>query len=141
MRQITVCLDANIYISAIAFGGKPLKIVERALNREFFLVTSPHIFQEVRRNLLGKLGLDKSRVDQFLADISEISSVFVPTGKIRFIKHVGDNLVLELALTGGCDVLVTGDKKHLLPLKVLQGVVIEPPSVFLSRLDSLRGEL
>ncbi len=141
MQQITVCIDANIYISAIAFGGKPLKVVERALNREFLLVTSPHIFQEVRRNLLGKLGLDKSRVDQFLADITEISSVFVPTGKIRFIKHEGDNLVLELALTGGCDVLVTGDKKHLLPLKAFQGVVIESPSVFLARLDSLRGEL
>ena len=137
MEQITACLDSNIYISAVAFGGKPLKIVERALNREFFLVTSPHILQEVRRNLLGKLGLEKLRVDQFLADITEISSVFVPSGKVRFIKHDGDNLVLELALTGGCDVLVTGDKKHLLPLKDFQGVVIEPPSAFLMRLDSL----
>jgi predicted nucleic acid-binding protein len=39
---------------------------------------------------------------------------------------------------GGADVLVTGDKKHLLPLKEFQGIVIEPPSAFLSRLDAMK---
>jgi len=55
MQEITACLDSNVYISGIAFGGKPLKILERALGRDFFLVTGPNILQEVRRNLLGKL--------------------------------------------------------------------------------------
>jgi uncharacterized protein len=118
MQQITVCLDANVYISGIAFGGKPLKILERALSRDFHLVTGPNILDEVRRNLVSKLGVKPKRVDQFLDDISEVSSVFVPTGKVHFINHVADNLVLELALAGSCDVLVTGDKKHLLPLGV-----------------------
>ncbi len=138
MQKITACLDSNIYVSAIAFGGKPLKVVERAINRDFLLVASTHILQEVHRNLIGKLGLNKKRVNQFLVDITEISSVFVPSGKACFIQHEGDNLILELALMGGCDVLVTGDKKHLLPLKTFQGVVIEPPSSFLLRLDSLQ---
>lgn len=88
MQKMTVCLDSNVYISAIAFGGKPLKVVDRALSREFLLVTSPHILQEVRRNLLDKIGLDKSKVDQFLKDIS---SIFVPSRKIHFIKHNEDN--------------------------------------------------
>jgi len=47
MQQITVCLDANVYISGIAFGGKPLKILEKALRRDFHLVTGPHILDEV----------------------------------------------------------------------------------------------
>jgi putative PIN family toxin of toxin-antitoxin system len=137
MQQITVCLDANIYISGIAFGGKPLKILEKALNRDFHLVTGPNILDEVRRNLVSKLGVKPKRVDQFLSDISEVSSVFVPTGKVHFINHTADNLVLELAIAGSCDVLVTGDKKHLLPLGTFSGVTIESPSAFLIRLDSI----
>ena len=137
MQQVTACLDSNVYISGIAFGGKPLKILERALNREFLLVTGPNILQEVRRNLFGKLDLKKSRVDRLLLDIAEVASVFVPSGKLSFIKHAQDNLVLEVALMGASDVLVTGDRKHLLPLKIFHGISIEPPSAFLERLDLL----
>jgi len=54
------------------------------------------------------------------------------------IKHAADSLVLEVAIMGGADVLVTGDKKDLLPLKVFQGIVIEPPSYFLVRLDTFK---
>src|SRR5437879_5709676 len=136
MQKIIACLDSNIYISAIAFGGKPLKILERALNRDFLLVTGPNILQEVRRNLLGKLDVRKAKVEQFIEDIMEVSSVFVPSGKVHFIDHVQDNLVLELTVMGGCEVLVTGDKKHLLPLKTVNGIIIEPPSKFLIRLET-----
>lgn len=136
--QLSACVDSNVYISAIAFGGKPLKVLERALNREFLLVTGDNILVEVRRNLLGKLSLDKERVDFFLSDVSVVSSVFVPSGTVNATANDGDNLVLEVALMGGADVLVTGDKKHLLPLKEFQGIVIEPPSAFLSRLDAIK---
>lgn len=130
-----VCIDANVYISALAFGGKPLKIVQLALSREFLVITSPAILAEVRRNLVNKLELNKDNVDQFIDDMFDISSVFIPSGKVKLIEHAGDSLVLETALMGGANIIVTGDKKHLLPLKVFQGVVIEAPSTFLSRFE------
>ncbi len=136
--QLSAGIDSNVYISAIAFGGKPLKVLERALNREFLLITGDNILAEVRHNLLGKLDLEKDRVDWLLSDISTVSSVFVPGGSINATTNVGDNLVLEVAMMGGADVLVTGDKKHLLPLKEFQGITIEPPSAFLSRLDAIK---
>lgn len=136
--QLSACVDANVYVSAIAFGGKPLKVIGRALSREFLLIGGTNILQEIRRNLLGKLDLEKTRVDRFLDDISAISSVFVLSGTIQATANEGDNLVLEVALIGGADILVTGDKKHLLPLGNFQGVVIEPPSAFLERLDAVR---
>jgi putative PIN family toxin of toxin-antitoxin system len=135
MNKLVVCIDANVYISGIAFNGKPLKVIEHALNRDFILITGPNILDEVKRNLLGKLGLKKNRVDTFIDDILEISTVYVPSGKIQPIHHKQDNLVLEVALMGGCDVLITGDKKHLLPLSNFQGIAIEPPSRFLARLN------
>lgn len=133
MSKLVVCIDANVFISGVAFGGKPLQVIARALNRDFTLVTGTNIIEEVRRNLLGKLGLKAKKVDVFLNNIVEVSSMYVPSGKIHLINHKQDNLVLEVALIGGCDVLVTGDRKHLLPLGSCQRVVIEPPSRFLER--------
>ena len=135
--MLSACIDANVYISAIAFGGKPAKVIELALLRKFDLVVSGQILHEVRRNLINKLDFSESEVNRLLRDIIDISSVYEPKGLVSYIAHVQDNLVLETALLGGVDVLVTGDKKDLLPLKTFKGIVIEPPSAFLIRLESL----
>ena len=136
-NMLIVCIDANIYISAIAFGGKPSQIVELALSRKFYLVTSTSILTEVKRNLITKLEFAEDEVDNFLRDIIDVSTVYKPTGEFNFIAHRGDNLVLETAYLGNANIIVTGDKKALLPLKVFQGIIIEPPSAFLARLESI----
>lgn len=138
MQKLTACLDSNVYISALAFGGKPLKVLEKAFNREFHLVSGTNILQEVKKNLITKLDLKKSRVERFMEDITAVSSMFVPSGNLKFIDHAKDNLVIEIALMGGSDVLVTGDKKHLLPLGNIQGIYIQPPSAFLARLELIK---
>ena len=135
--MLKVCIDANVYISALAFGGKPSKIIELALTRRFYLITGSSILNEVKRNLVLKLGLAETDVEEFLNDVLQISTLYEPSGKIQLIPHPKDTLVLETALMGNADILVTGDKKDLLPLKVFQGVIIEPPSAFLLRLETL----
>lgn len=132
---ITCCIDSNVFISAIAFGGKPLKITEHLLLRGFFHVTGLPLMDEVRRNLVGKLGLGREKVDRFIADVLEVSLVYSPRGRVKHIQYEPDNLILELALMGDCDVIVTGDKKHLLPLNSFHGIAIEPPSAFLARFE------
>jgi uncharacterized protein len=139
-QQLAACLDSNVFISGIGFQGIPLRLIERALRREFHLITSVIILEEVRRNLVGKLDVDPSKVDPLLEAILSVSSAFVPSGKYRYIEHEADNLVLEVALMGGADVLVTGDKRHLLPLNPFIGMILEPPSKFLARLDNLITE-
>ncbi len=125
-------------ISAIAFGGVPLRILSRLLKREFRHATSPALIAETRRNLMGKLSLDETYVNQYLNDILAVSTACLPTGKLEVLAYKKDNVVLETALMGGCDVLVTGDKKHLLPLSPFQGIIIESPTHFLKRLDFLK---
>jgi putative PIN family toxin of toxin-antitoxin system len=132
--MLRVCLDANIYISAIAFRGKPEQVVNLALERRFYLITSSHILNEVKRNLILKLGLPEVLVQETLDNIMEIATIYEPHGITQFIPHANDSLVLEAALMGNADILVTGDKKDLLPLKTFHGIIIEPPSMFLERL-------
>ncbi len=113
-----------------------MRLIERALRRDFHLITSIIILEEVRRNLIGKLNVDSAKVDPLLEDILAVSSAFIPSGKYKYIDHEADNLILEVALMGGADVLVTGDRRHLLPLNPFLGLTIEPPSKFLARLDA-----
>ena len=136
---ISACLDSNIYISAIAFGGTPLKVLERAVARDFSLITSLAILEEVRRNLVHKLGVAPGLVDQTLQDILSVSSAFVPTGRHKYTGYQPDNLIIETAMMGGADILVTGDRQHLLPLNPFLGMIIESPRNFLARLDRVRA--
>jgi uncharacterized protein len=132
---LVVCIDANVYISAFAFNGLPAKIIDLAFDKKFILISSMHILDEVRRNLVVKLEADPISVDNFLEDIIEIATLYEADGTFKYIDHKHDNLVIETAIRGRAQILVTGDKKDLLPLKEVQGVIIEPPSAFLQRLN------
>ena len=134
-KELLVCIDSNVFISGIAFNGIPYKVIDHALLGNFMLLTSEAILTEVRNNLTGKLRLSANSVDEVLGKFRKISTVVIPTGNITILDHAPDNLVLETALMGGADILVTGDKKHLLPLGKFHGIIIEPPSRFLQRLE------
>ena len=96
-KLYSACIDSNVYISAICFGGKPLKILELALDRKFHLITSELILNEVSKNLNQKMQLTKSKVEALIDDVMAVSSIYHPTGKIKIATHIPDNLVLETA--------------------------------------------
>ena len=137
-KYLSVCIDSNVIVSAIAFGGKPLEILDRALSRQFHLVLGPNIIAETKTNLVEKIGLSEEEVARFINDLLEIASIYVPEGKKKYVPHPKDSLVLEVALVAGCDILVTGDKKHLLPLEKCENLIIESPAQFLKRITALR---
>lgn len=130
-KKLIACLDSNIYISALGFGGKPLDILNLALNQKFLLVTSQHILDEVDKNL-NKIGFTQKEIDQFLSDIFEVAECFSPTGAISVAEYPEDDLVIETALMGFADILVTGDKA-ILEMRRVGVLRIEKVSVFLSR--------
>ncbi len=133
---LTVCLDANVIISGVAYGGVPLQILNRLYDFDYSHVTGPNILEEVRRVLIHKMGQHEHKVGRLIDRFRSASTVCVPAGGINAINYQPDDRVLEVAIIGKCDVLVTGDKKHLLPLMSFQGVIIEPPAHFLKRLNA-----
>jgi predicted nucleic acid-binding protein len=58
------CLDANVIISAFAFGGIPSRLFDSLYDRDFSHVTGPNILQEVRRNLIFKMKRDEEATDR-----------------------------------------------------------------------------
>jgi putative PIN family toxin of toxin-antitoxin system len=128
-----VVLDTNIYISAILFGGVSEKVLEALSQREALIFISPFIVREIRDVLKKKFGWDRARIALMLDDLQELTLLIRPAVKINAIlERKDDNQILACALAAKADVLISGDRKHILPLKMFQGIKIVSPREFLS---------
>jgi len=128
---IRVCLDTNVFISAFIFSGNPAKIFDLAVDKKIIAVTSPAITAEVGRVLAQKFEWNEYDIKKQLKVISEVCELITPQKRIRFIKYQPDNRIVECAVEGKADYIVTGDKKHLLPLKEFKDIPIITPGKFL----------
>jgi putative PIN family toxin of toxin-antitoxin system len=125
--MLRVCIDTNVWISGLLFHGSPAKVVDLAMKRKFHTILSQQILDELDRNLI-KLGVTSKATQRLIDRITEISDIYKPSGQVKIIENnKGDNLVLETAWMGDAKYLVTGDKKHMLPLKSFKNVQIVSP--------------
>ncbi len=139
-----VVLDANVLVSALlSKRGTPQAIVERWKEDAFELLISDEILAELRRVLhypkIARLhGLSEVEIEEFLALLRDETHLIVPTERLDVSTDGPDNRYIECAVAGGAEFLVTGDKRHLLPLKEYEGVTFISPAAFLAVL--LMGE-
>lgn len=119
-----VVFDTNILVSALVFpGGRGEDALQRILEERDELVLSKPIIDE----LLGILGRKFSRDAEQLAHIAvfltELSLTVKPRQRLHVVKDEPDNRILECAMAGHADVIVTGDRA-LLALREYRGVRI-----------------
>ena len=124
--MIRAVVDTNITVSALLFGGLPLKIVKAALSKKFIWVTSPFLIEEAERVLSSdKFGLSAHEMKTLTEPIFSIAEIVIPTMTINAIPRCpADNRVLECAVQGKCAFIVSGDRRDLLVLKKFQHVDI-----------------
>lgn len=130
-----VVLDTNVLISAFLFPGGPPELVYRlALEGQIELVTSPALLGEFGRILTTKFGWAREPAEEAVRQIARIGHVMEPSERVREIKaDPADDRVLEAALAGGAEVIVSGDR-HLVRLGKWRNVRIVKPTDFLSEL-------
>lgn len=127
-----VVTDSNVLISALHFGGKPEELLLSANEGAIELFVSPFILEETARVLQAKLGWGKREIEEAFAMLKEIATVVEPEIKVDVVSgDETDNRILECALQARADFLVTGDKRHLLPLKRYKRIQILAPADFL----------
>lgn len=132
-------LDTHIFVSALVLpGGQAEKAVLAAAEGRFALVVSKPLIGEVLGVLARKFGRDPeqlARVAVFLADLGRLVR---PRAKVRVLKDEPDNRILECALAGRADVIVTGDRA-MLALGEWKGVRIVTLRAFLGLLEGAPG--
>lgn len=134
--MVRVTADSNIYISALMFGGKPLEILETALEGESELAISDDILSETLRVLRDKFHRTSEQLQEIETFIGAITRQVYPAERIDAVPtDRDDNRVLECAVTAGSEVIVSGDA-DLLGLREFRGIRIQRVSEFLSAFQS-----
>ncbi|MGA2167823.1 MAG: putative toxin-antitoxin system toxin component, PIN family [Terracidiphilus sp.] len=116
--------DTNVLISAFLFGGLPRVFVDLRLAGGFPLVTSGALLNELEEKLLGKFAVPKTKAEGFLSLLTRNALVVHPDFRVDAVPgDPDDNRVLECAVDGQADFIVSGDK-HLLRLGSHAGIAI-----------------
>lgn len=117
--MLRIVLDTNVLVSALGWRGNPRKILTMGIDGKLILVESPQLIDEFMAVLAGPKfsfisGKDKM---EFCKSLVKISELVEPTIRLDVIKKdKNDNRVLECAIAGKADYIVSGDA-HLLKLK------------------------
>jgi putative PIN family toxin of toxin-antitoxin system len=133
--MIRVVLDTNVIVSALVFGGKPAKILALAVEGHITNIISEPIIAEVTGVLRKKFSWGSAQAKSVGEWLRLFSKVVKPTERLQVISCEADNRILECAACGGAQVIVSGDKKHLLKLKKYKDIVIVDPAMFLKLIE------
>ncbi len=125
--------DTNVLISAIVFGGLPGRLVDLAAQGHVQFVLSPALIRETREVLRRKFGFSDAAAYGAETLLRRISVVVEPRRGIAVItEDPDDNRVLEAALAGDADVIVSGDG-HLLSLETFGATPVLSPRALIDR--------
>ena len=132
MGKTKVTLDTNILISALGWKGNPNQVFSKVVNGEVEMIISDEQFSELEETLeYPKFQFTEEQKNRFKSLILEIAKFIKPVEKIDTIKNdPDDNMVLEAAVAGNVDYIVTGDS-DLLELKEFRGIKIITAKEFL----------
>ena len=129
-------LDTNVIVSGLNFPGNERLVLDLARIGRFDLYLSPFILQEVASVLDRKFGWSEERSSQALRMLRDAATVIKPRLLPEIIgRSHADNRILECAVEASADYLVTGDRRHLLPLEKYGSAKIANAPSFLSDLE------
>lgn len=126
-----IVLDTNIIVSAIIYGGKPRVIHELVLNKTHLGFTSVMLLAELSDVLRKKFRFTKGEIDTILRQLRKHYEVVLPSESIDVLDDTPDNRVLEAAVEGECEVIITGDKALRKLRKFRSAQIVTPDEFFL----------
>jgi len=130
-----VVIDTNVFVSGLTFKGKPREVLDLIWRGDIEACISSFIFKELEETLKKDFSWDRDQIKHTIEKIKAKTILIQPKNKVSVIKeNDDDNRILECAMEGKAQYLISGDRKHLLPLKEYEGIKILSPAEFLKLL-------
>src|SRR5258706_10140183 len=112
-----VVFDTNILVSALVFpGGRADIALRRIIEETDQLLLSKPILDELLGILARKFSRDAEELAHVAVFLADLSTVVKPRRKLTVLADEPDNRILECAVSGGANAIVTVDSA-LLQLK------------------------
>ena len=126
-----IVLDTNVVLSALLWCGTPHHLLATIGQRSSIqLYSSTALLEELadvltRPSATKRLALIGRSAREVLADFVEAIELVEPASVPRVVAgDVDDDQVIAAAVAARADLIVSGDRKHLLPLGSHQGIDI-----------------
>lgn len=113
--MLVALLDTNVWVSAFLNPhGAPARLVAAWRDKHFEAALSLPLLEELadvltRPRLVAKYGLSSDEIQTFLKLLQARAHMVQPTGEVRLCRDPDDDWVLETAILGQAQYLVTRD--------------------------------
>ena len=123
-------LDTNVALSGLLWQGTPGKLIDACQARQIELASSAPLLAELHAVIkrdkfalqLAARELSAQTIfDGYAAMVTIVTPAIIPP---TIAEDPADDAVLACALSARADLIVSGDKRHLLTLAVWQGISI-----------------
>jgi uncharacterized protein len=133
---VKVVFDTNVVVSACFWRGAPFDCLTAWVQGRCEAFVSPALLAEYHEALEElRLEYPKREPVAWVDALTESAELVFPTDRAKgATPDPDDEMILECGLAAEADFIVSGDKKHLLPLGEFQGIQIVSPADFLRRL-------
>lgn len=139
-----IVLDTNVLVSAlISRDGPPGRVLAAIRNQRLTLVTSEAQLVELR----AVLGRERLRPyirfeegQDLIRDLEAIGEVVADLPNVSASPDPDDNVILATAVAGQADVVVSGDKQHMLVLGQIEGIPIITASAAVAHFARVPGQ-
>jgi uncharacterized protein len=140
---LRLVLDTNIVVAGLLWNGPPRQLIELAIEGEAVeLFSSPVLLDELAHTLgYSKLA---ARIESFGTSITALVTQYTalislvrPASVPRVVANdADDDHVIAAAVASRAELIVTGDRKHLLPIGSHQGIAIVTAREVIDRIDA-----
>ena len=135
-KRVRAVYDTNIWVSALRQQGNPFRCALLAAMGFVVTVTCDELLDELSRVLTQKFGMPFADVNRYITVIRSFSEVVAITGQLKVVvDDPDDDKVIECAVVGKADYIVTGDH-HLLALGQYGNISIVKATQFISILGA-----
>lgn len=124
-ERLKAVLDTNIYVAAFGYPkGRTALLWNAARQGRYELLVSPAIIREMASVLRFDFAWQDHHVQKTIRILARVAHLIAPGTVLSVVKaDPDDNRILECAVDGKADIIVSNDH-HLLDLKSYAGIPI-----------------
>ncbi len=125
--------DTNILFLGVGWRGAPHRCIQSIRRGPCQLILCREILDELQEKLVTKRSMPPENAAEIVEEIRALVRMVEIEGVVHQIEFdPDDDMVLECAITGGADCIVSGDH-HLLDLGSWRGIAIVTAGEFLGK--------
>lgn len=141
-QPLRLVLDTNVVVSGLLWSGPPRRLLEAAMAGEVQLFSSAVLLDELAHTLdhpkfAARMEAFDTNPAALVAQYTALVSLVAPASVPRIVTNdADDDHVIAAAVAARAELIITGDRKHLLPVGAHEGIAIVTAREMLERIGS-----